>query len=100
MPASCRKLQRILLPIIVLLLWSTTTNGNGTETSIQPISAPELWRMLENKRATVVHVLSRIEFDTQHIPGSINIPVIDLESTDQLPTDKQRPLVFYCMGER
>ena len=56
--------------------------------------------MVEEDGALLVHVLSRIEFDMQHIPGSINIPVTALADSDLLPREKDRSLIFYCMGVR
>ena len=65
------------------------------------VTAPELKTMLEEKKAMVlINALSRIEYEGLHIPGSINIPVVDMAETDRLPTDKKTPLVFYCMGEK
>lgn len=67
---------------------------------IVEISAPEVKIMLEKGEAVVIHVLSEIEFNIQHIPGSINIPIIKMKTTDKLPKDKDTPLIFYCMGVR
>ena len=56
--------------------------------------------MLDNKSGVVVNVLSDLEYGLQHISGSINIPVNQVETTDKLPKEKGTPLVFYCMGNR
>lgn len=64
------------------------------------ISAPEVKNLIEEQKAVVVNLLSQIEHEIQHIPGSINIPVIDVETTDNLPKEKDTPLVLYCMGKR
>jgi rhodanese-related sulfurtransferase len=55
---------------------------------------------MEVDSAVLVHVLSRIEYEMQHIPGSINIPITEMALTDRLPGQLDRPLIFYCMGER
>ena len=52
--------------------------------------------LMENADALVVFPLSPIEFDNQHIQGSVNI-VMDMLEYD-LPADKERILVFYCLG--
>ena len=62
------------------------------------ITAPEVKQMLEDDRVLAIHTLSKIEFQVQHIPKSINIPWEYMASTDKLPADKSRPLIFYCMG--
>ena len=64
------------------------------------ISAPEVKSMIESGNAVVVHVLSEIEYNMQHISDSINIPIIDVKTSDRLPPDRDTPLVFYCMGKR
>jgi len=64
------------------------------------ISSPEVKNLLEKRKAVVVNLLSQIEYEIQHISGSINIPIIAIETTDKLPEDKNTPLVLYCMGKR
>ena len=67
---------------------------------VRDLTAPEVREMVEEDGALLVHVLSRIEFDMQHIPGSINLPITSMTDGRGLPADKDRPLIFYCMGER
>lgn len=62
------------------------------------ITAPEVRRALEEKSALVVNVLSAIEHDIQHIPGSINIPITKIKTSKRLSQDKNHPIIFYCMG--
>ncbi|MBF0102959.1 MAG: rhodanese-like domain-containing protein [Desulfobacterales bacterium] len=64
------------------------------------ITAPEVKSMIDEKKGIVIHVLSKIEYDMQHITGSINIPIIHIKNTDMLPKDMTTPIVFYCMGTR
>ena len=63
------------------------------------ITAPEVKHMLDNHLATVINVLSAIEFEAQHITGSINIPLTRLKTSGTLPKDKDTTLIFYCMGK-
>jgi rhodanese-related sulfurtransferase len=67
---------------------------------VQSISAPEVKMMMTEENPVLVHVLSSIEYEIQHIPGSINIPITEMATTERLPEDKRRPVVFYCMGHR
>ena len=62
------------------------------------VDAAEVKRMLDEDDATVIFPLSRIEFNNEHIPGSVNIPMQKIRS--DLPGDKDRKLVFYCLGRR
>lgn len=64
------------------------------------ISAPELKYMMSRNKVVVINSMSNIEFDRQHIPDSINIPLIEMSSSKKLPQDKNMPLAFYCMGKR
>ena len=86
-----------LVPLLFFILFTAapaTYAGN-----IQEITAPEVKNMLEtNKQALLINVLSKIEFDGLHISGSINIPSIDFPDSKLLPTDKQTPIITYCMG--
>lgn len=62
----------------------------------QEIDAAGTKALMENADALVVFPLSPIEFDNQHIQGSVNIVMDMLEY--QLPEDKERVIVFYCLG--
>lgn len=65
------------------------------------ITAPETKRLLQTEgEALLVMVLSQLEFELHHIPGSVNIPINKMEKSSLLPTDKSNPLIFYCMGVR
>ena len=87
-----------------LLVFFLISHGLADQTSvdteeIEPISAAKTKMMLDKDLAVVINVLSQIEYDIQHIPGSINIPVQEILTTEKLPEDKKIPLIFYCMGK-
>jgi len=88
--------------LAILLLWSASAVSAEPETpaNLPVISAPEVKFMLEQGQLTLVNSLSRIEFEIQHIPGSINVPVTEMGQSDQLPADRSQPIAFYCMGRR
>jgi rhodanese-related sulfurtransferase len=46
--------------------------------------------------AQLVEVLPVAEFEEEHLPGAINIPLkeLDRETTRQL--DRERPVIVYC----
>ena len=60
-----------------------------------PIDRNEVQRLVNERGAQVVDVLPRREFEEEHLPGSINIPlkVLDSEASAQLRRD--RPVVVY-----
>ena len=62
------------------------------------IKADELKALMESEDILVVFPLSKIEFNDMHIPGSVQIPVGKL--ADKLPADKEKKIVFYCLGRK
>ena len=60
------------------------------------IDRDEVRRLLEREQAQLVEVLPADEYELEHLPGAINIPLkqLDAETTRQL--DSQRPVVVYC----
>jgi rhodanese-related sulfurtransferase len=61
-----------------------------------PIDRHELQRLLRDERAQLVEVLPPGEYEDEHLPGAINIPLksLDRETTRQL--DRNRPVIVYC----
>ena len=90
----------IVALIIFLLIFIIPCEGKVQADDIKNLAAPEVKNIFDNHAALLIHVLSEIEFKIQHIPGSINIPIVHMKSTDKLPMEKDKPLIFYCMGVR
>lgn len=82
--------------LIFALLTSGPARADSEE--YKKISAPEVKDMIDGGKAVAINVLSRIEFEMQHITGSVNIPIIEMNKTEGLPKAKDTPLIFYCMG--
>jgi rhodanese-related sulfurtransferase len=60
------------------------------------ISTSQLKSKLDAKEKFLfVNALSDIEFNLEHIPGSVNIPPGEIQTTDKLPQDKETLIVFY-----
>ena len=90
----------IVIFATLFLFVATVGSVGAASDGYKEISAPEAKSLLESRKAVVVNLLSKIEYEIQHIPNSINIPIIDLETTGKLPKKKDTPLVLYCMGKR
>jgi rhodanese-related sulfurtransferase len=60
-----------------------------------PIEVDQLRRLMA-EQAQVVEVLPDAEYEEQHLPGALNIPLKSLtaKTTDQL--DRTRPVIVYC----
>jgi phage shock protein E len=61
-----------------------------------PIARDELRRLLRDEQAQLVEVLPPDEYEDEHLPGAINIPLkaLDRETAGQL--DPGRPVIVYC----
>jgi rhodanese-related sulfurtransferase len=46
--------------------------------------------------AQLVEVLARREYDEEHIPGAISIPLRELNRATTSQLDKSRPVITYC----
>jgi rhodanese-related sulfurtransferase len=61
-----------------------------------PVDRQDVQRLLAADQAQLVEVLPRAEYEDEHLPGAINIPLKELnrESARQLRRD--RPVIVYC----
>jgi len=65
------------------------------------IKAPALKAKLDaGEKVFLLNPLSDIEFNQGYIPGSVNIPLHLLGTTDQLPQDKNTLIITYCLGPK
>jgi rhodanese-related sulfurtransferase len=53
-----------------------------------PIDRDELQRLLRDEEAQLVEVLPPDEYEDEHLPGAINIPLNTL--------DRERPVIVCC----
>ena len=62
------------------------------------IDRQELQELIE-RGAQLVEVLPKEEYEEEHLPGAINIPLrrIDAEAREKL--DPNRPVVVYCWDD-
>ncbi|MCP4106770.1 MAG: rhodanese-like domain-containing protein [Desulfobacteraceae bacterium] len=95
-----RKSRLIFFIWLVISLSAGADVSAGDDPGYSEISAPEVRYLLDGGKGMVIHVLTELEYNAQHITGSANIPVVKMKTTDKLPKDKDTPLVFYCMGTR
>ena len=83
-----------IFPAILLLLFSSV----AWSAQYHLLPAPRLKAMLANKNFFLIDV--HVPVEPQHIPGTDAI--IDFRrirsNADKLPTDKNTPIVVYCLG--
>jgi rhodanese-related sulfurtransferase len=60
------------------------------------IDRDEVQRRLREEQAQLVEVLPTDEYEDEHLPSAINIPLktLDQQTTQQL--DRERPVIVYC----
>lgn len=64
---------------------------------LEPVSAGELLKRMEQGEVLVLDVRPALEYQAAHIPGSISIPITELEGRlAELPKEKE--IVAYCRG--
>jgi rhodanese-related sulfurtransferase len=56
-------------------------------------------RLLIDRGAQVVEVLPRKEFEEEHLPGAVNIPLKTLTRDAARALDEARPVVLYCWDD-
>ncbi|MEW6471530.1 MAG: rhodanese-like domain-containing protein [Actinomycetota bacterium] len=61
------------------------------------VNRRELLRLLEEADAQLIEVLPRAEYDQEHLPGAVNLPLkqLDAETATRI-LDASRPVVVYC----
>jgi rhodanese-related sulfurtransferase len=63
-----------------------------------PVDRTELRRLVRNERAQLVEVLPQEDFDDEHLPAAVNIPLQTIDRTVAL--DTRRPVIVYCYDTR
>ncbi len=53
-------------------------------------------RRLVDEGAQLVEVLPQREYEAEHLPGAINIPLRQLDPTTTGQLDRNRPVIVYC----
>lgn len=65
--------------------------------TLTTITADELKAALESERPPVlINVLPREAHEAKHIPGSVNVPVDDIDRVESIVPNKNESIVVYC----
>jgi rhodanese-related sulfurtransferase len=59
------------------------------------VTRDEVRRLVE-AGAQLVEVLPRDEFDDEHLPGAISLPLKSLTAETSAALDRSRPVIVYC----
>lgn len=60
------------------------------------IDRHEVRRLLAEQQAQLVEVLPAAEYEDEHLPGAINLPLKELNPQTTRPLDRGRPVIVYC----
>ena len=60
------------------------------------IDRDELRRLRREEDAPLVEVLPATNFDDEHLPGAVNIPLKQLDRDSTASLDPHRPVIVYC----
>jgi rhodanese-related sulfurtransferase len=61
-----------------------------------PIDRDELQRLRREENACLVEVLPAKDFEDEHLPGAINIPLKTLDRRSTASLEASRPVIVYC----
>ena len=59
------------------------------------VDLPQLQALI-SRGASLIEVLPEAEYNAEHLPGAINIPLKQLTRASVEGLDRSRPLVVYC----
>ena len=62
------------------------------------VDRPRLQQLI-NKGAQLVEVLPAAEYEDEHLPGAISIPLKELNRDRVRELDPDRPVVVYCYDD-
>ncbi|HWL93288.1 MAG TPA: rhodanese-like domain-containing protein [Phycisphaerae bacterium] len=85
-----------IAPLCLLLSSFSVGCAKNDDAGVKEIhTAREMQDKMNVSNITVIHALSRENYEQGHIPGAKNIDVQEMTPQD-LPENKDLPLVFYC----
>lgn len=60
------------------------------------IDRDELQRLITEESGQLVEVLPAEDFEDEHLPGAVNIPLKTLDGRSTAALDPSRPVIVYC----
>lgn len=75
-----------------LLLWPSVRGGVAGG----GVSPAEAVRLINREKAVVIDVCDAAEFAAGHVVGSRNVPLSQLATSKDLPSNKKLPLIVVC----
>ncbi|RKZ80426.1 MAG: rhodanese-like domain-containing protein [Gammaproteobacteria bacterium] len=89
-----RILIKTLFPVIFTLLSACSVSDGAL---LDSVSATEAATMVQTEAAIIIDVREQNEWDDQHIPGAIHIPLGEVKSRlSEIGQYKDKPIVMQC----
>jgi rhodanese-related sulfurtransferase len=60
------------------------------------IGRDEVQRLAREENALIVDAMPSKEYEDEHLPGAINLPIKELGEEAVAGIDRDRPIVVYC----
>jgi rhodanese-related sulfurtransferase len=60
------------------------------------IRRAEVARLVAERLAQLVEVLPTAEFEEEHLPGALSLPLKQLDGNSAIQLDRERPVIVYC----
>ena len=60
------------------------------------VTRDELIEMVATRGAQLAEVLPRDEYEEEHLPGAIHLPLKSLTAETAAVLDRSRPVIVYC----
>lgn len=61
-----------------------------------PVTRAQVLELVEKSAAQLVEVLAPAEYEAEHLPGAVNVPLTELDAEHASVLDPLRPVVVYC----
>ncbi len=93
--------SKTLLYCMLFIAAFTLKSGLVLSSDFPDLTAKELKSKMDaGEKVFILNPLSDLEFNEGHIPGSINVPLETISSSDRLPSDLNVPIITYCLGPK
>lgn len=60
------------------------------------VNSAEVRRLVAEEDAQLAEVLPRDEYDEEHLPEAIHLPLKELDAETAAALDRSRPVIVYC----
>jgi rhodanese-related sulfurtransferase len=61
-----------------------------------PVDRQEVQRLIAEQQAQLLEVLPAAEYEDEHLPGAINIPLKEVDRETAARLDRSRAVIAYC----